>query len=585
VDLSSLVFVAIIGVWAAYLVPHWLSRRDDLSQSRTTDRFSGGLRVLQRRPRKPRAGADHRSGDAVLTSPRVVLDADGEYLYIPADRALAARAERRAADAAAAGSTESIDAESAVAEPAQSAVAHSAAARSAAAHAVGQPVWGSAVESTGTRSATGWPGPTVSESSGAVRADAESSYVEHADVQPGYVEQADVESGYVEQADVESGYVERADVEPSYAERADVERAGVEPGHAGQADAESGYAEQPAAKQVEAARVGDERAEVETVHPESADDWRADYWRANAERISGERISGERVSGESSGAALAAGKRLDRSRATDRLLPDSSVVADAPPIVVPERTPVEIAASDPSSDPPWSAFVPSAPSSLEAPASAPSVPAANPPEVEIPERPFDLEVAIGIARIAARRRARIMALLFIATVVSWVVTSTSSMSAWVAVPATVLLVMHVLASRVAGLRSREALMLLAVQVQSAALVQARPQRSFAAPSRSAEVVAEAAPAGSEERAARRAAAVGAETWEPVPVPPPTYTLKPAVHRPEPAPLDVPAAAATAEAPGAVSRGALPRRAADVERILALESDLDDLFEEPKVVNG
>lgn len=177
-----------------------------------------------------------------------------------------------------------------------------------------------------------------------------------------------------------------------------------------------------------------------------------------------------------------------------------------------------------------------------------------------------------------------MALLIVATVSSWVLVSASSVSTWVAAPATVLLVMHILASRVAGLRSRETLMTLAVHVQSSELIQARPQRQFMPPARSAEAAAADEPTRTPERVARRATAVGAETWEPVPVPPPTYTLKPAVHRPEPAPLDVPAAA-KADAPAAVSRGALPRRAADIERILALESHLDELFEEPKVVNG
>ncbi|HST81685.1 MAG TPA: hypothetical protein VLL08_08130 [Kineosporiaceae bacterium] len=538
-DLSSLVFVAIIGVWAAYLVPHWLSRRDDLSQSRTTDRFSGGLRVLQRRPRKPRTGADHRSGDAVLTSPRVVLDADGEYLYIPADRALAARAERRAAETAAAGSVETTDAEPVVSKPA------------------GAPLLGSAVESSGARSATGWPGPNVGESVGAGRVG-----VERAGAEPGYAE-TDV-TRIVDPVGVAPADAERVSVERVDAVRAEVEPVRAEPAEAPRADAEQPVDGRPDAEQVDAEQV-------------------------DAEQVDAARADAERGGIESVGVSSAVEERLERSRTTDRLLPDSTEVPDSTeaadsPLGVPDGTSVEIPASDPSSDPPWSAFAPGGPSSLEALASVPSVPAVRTPEAEIPERPFDLEVAIGIARIAARRRARIMALLFIATVVSWVVTSVSSMSAWVAVPATVLLVMHVLASRVAGLRSREALMLLAVQVQSAAL-QARPQRSFAAPSRPAEVVAEAAPVGSSERAARRAAAVGAETWEPVPVPPPTYTLKPAVHRPEPAPLDVPAAA-SADAPGtAVSRGALPRRAADIERILALESDLDDLFEEPKVVNG
>jgi hypothetical protein len=196
------------------------------------------------------------------------------------------------------------------------------------------------------------------------------------------------------------------------------------------------------------------------------------------------------------------------------------------------------------------------------------------------EGPYDLEVAIANARLAARRRAVIMVLLFIATVTSWAVVLASPAPAWVAVPATVLLVLHALASRVAGLRSRETLMMIAVQVHSAEVVQSRPQRQAMAKARPVEEAEAKAAPRTPDRVARRAAAVGASTWEPVPVPPPTYTLKPAVHRPEPAPLDLPAAPAAA-----VSRGALPRRAADVERILALESHLDELFEEPKVVNG
>jgi hypothetical protein len=48
---SSLVFVAIIVGWAAYLLPQWVRRREALSQSRGHDRHSSGLRVLSRRPR------------------------------------------------------------------------------------------------------------------------------------------------------------------------------------------------------------------------------------------------------------------------------------------------------------------------------------------------------------------------------------------------------------------------------------------------------------------------------------------------------------------------------------------------------
>lgn len=47
---SSLVFAAIVGVWAVYLVPQWLRRRHELAQARAAE--SGSARVLapRRRP-------------------------------------------------------------------------------------------------------------------------------------------------------------------------------------------------------------------------------------------------------------------------------------------------------------------------------------------------------------------------------------------------------------------------------------------------------------------------------------------------------------------------------------------------------
>ncbi|HET9656339.1 MAG TPA: hypothetical protein VFP72_13370, partial [Kineosporiaceae bacterium] len=49
---SSLVFLAIIAMWAAYLLPQWVRRRDAMGQSRGRDRDSGGLRVLRPRSRR-----------------------------------------------------------------------------------------------------------------------------------------------------------------------------------------------------------------------------------------------------------------------------------------------------------------------------------------------------------------------------------------------------------------------------------------------------------------------------------------------------------------------------------------------------
>lgn len=53
---SSLIFLTVVGLWAAYLVPHWLRRREQLSACRSVDRFSAAMRVLARRA-EPAAGA------------------------------------------------------------------------------------------------------------------------------------------------------------------------------------------------------------------------------------------------------------------------------------------------------------------------------------------------------------------------------------------------------------------------------------------------------------------------------------------------------------------------------------------------
>ena len=55
VDPSSLIFVAIIAIWAAYLLGHWVRRRDQLVTARSIDRFSNAMRVLERRGPAPLA--------------------------------------------------------------------------------------------------------------------------------------------------------------------------------------------------------------------------------------------------------------------------------------------------------------------------------------------------------------------------------------------------------------------------------------------------------------------------------------------------------------------------------------------------
>lgn len=53
VDPSSLIFIAVIGIWAAYLLGHWVRRRDQLATARSIDRFSDAMRVLERRAPAP----------------------------------------------------------------------------------------------------------------------------------------------------------------------------------------------------------------------------------------------------------------------------------------------------------------------------------------------------------------------------------------------------------------------------------------------------------------------------------------------------------------------------------------------------
>lgn len=46
---SSLIFLVLIAIWAAYLLQHWVCRREHLATARSVDRFSAAMRVLERR--------------------------------------------------------------------------------------------------------------------------------------------------------------------------------------------------------------------------------------------------------------------------------------------------------------------------------------------------------------------------------------------------------------------------------------------------------------------------------------------------------------------------------------------------------
>ena len=51
---SSLIFIVLLGVWAAYFVQYWIRRRDHLATARSVEQFSAAMRVLERRSPIPR---------------------------------------------------------------------------------------------------------------------------------------------------------------------------------------------------------------------------------------------------------------------------------------------------------------------------------------------------------------------------------------------------------------------------------------------------------------------------------------------------------------------------------------------------
>ena len=60
---SGLIFLIIIAIWAAYLLQHWVGRREHLATARSVDRFSEAMRVLERRTPLPES-------DLSLPTPR-----------------------------------------------------------------------------------------------------------------------------------------------------------------------------------------------------------------------------------------------------------------------------------------------------------------------------------------------------------------------------------------------------------------------------------------------------------------------------------------------------------------------------------
>lgn len=73
VSSSGLIYAVIVGAWAAYLVPMWLRRQDELNEARPTERFSTAIRLLS-----GKAGMERRyAKDAERRAARAAREADG----------------------------------------------------------------------------------------------------------------------------------------------------------------------------------------------------------------------------------------------------------------------------------------------------------------------------------------------------------------------------------------------------------------------------------------------------------------------------------------------------------------------------
>ncbi|MGW6397127.1 divisome protein SepX/GlpR [Streptomyces sp. NPDC055134] len=96
---SGLIYAVIVGAWAAYLVPMWLRRQDELNEARPTERFSTAIRLLS-----GRAGMERRyAKDLQARSPEgeeqrsdpSVPDAATDSVDVRAFAAPPVRGERR----------------------------------------------------------------------------------------------------------------------------------------------------------------------------------------------------------------------------------------------------------------------------------------------------------------------------------------------------------------------------------------------------------------------------------------------------------------------------------------------------------
>ncbi|MGW3283389.1 divisome protein SepX/GlpR [Streptomyces sp. NPDC001002] len=91
---SGLIYAVIVGAWAAYLVPMWLRRQDELNEARPTERFSTAIRLLsgragmERRYAKDLRARSTEEGEHSADAPDVVTDSvDVRAFAMPPARA------------------------------------------------------------------------------------------------------------------------------------------------------------------------------------------------------------------------------------------------------------------------------------------------------------------------------------------------------------------------------------------------------------------------------------------------------------------------------------------------------------------
>lgn len=88
---TGLIYVAIVAAWAAYLVPVWLRRHDEVSRQRSLERYSSAMRVLSRETDSGRYVARRRDEPPRVLAPSPKRSA----AQLRARRAAAMRRRRR----------------------------------------------------------------------------------------------------------------------------------------------------------------------------------------------------------------------------------------------------------------------------------------------------------------------------------------------------------------------------------------------------------------------------------------------------------------------------------------------------------